>query len=79
MQITRQGYKPNSVLKDFSRSHDHSSSPTVSRLIQLPTRMSDGAGHAFIPIWNCSMWGLPGLPIAGQPVRFYRTFSPLPA
>jgi len=40
--------------------------------------MSNGAGHAFIPIWICSVWGLPGLFIAKQPVRSYRTFSPLP-
>ncbi len=75
----RQSYKPNSVPRDSSRGHGHSSSPAVSCRLQLPTRMSNGAGHAFIPIWNCSVWGFPGLSIAEQPVRSYRTISPLPA
>ena len=56
----------------------HSSRLRVASQFQHPTRMSSGAGHAFIPIWICSVWGLPGLFIAKQPVRSYRTFSPLP-
>jgi len=56
----------------------HSSRLRVASQFQHPTRMSNGAGHAFIPIWICSVWGLPGLFITKQPVRSYRTFSPLP-
>ena len=75
----KQVYKPNPVPTKHERSvgSGHSSSPEISSWIKHPTRMSNGAGHASIPIWNCSMWGLPGLFIAKQPVRSYRTISPL--
>ena len=56
----------------------HSSSLKVASQVQHPTRMSSGAGRASIPIWICSVWGFPGLFFAKQPVRSYRTFSPLP-
>src|SRR5262245_19707333 len=76
----KQIYKPNPVPiepEGFLGS-GHSSSPEVTFRVEHPTRMSNGAGHASIPIWICSVWGLPGLPIARQPVRSCRTISPLP-
>ena len=34
---------------------------------------------ASLPIWSCSVWGLPCLPpLLAAAVRSYRTFSPLP-
>jgi hypothetical protein len=76
----KQVYKPNPVpvKRESSTGSGHSSSPEVTLRVKHPTRMSNGAGHASIPIWICSVWGLPGLPIAKQPVRSYRTISPLP-
>jgi hypothetical protein len=76
----KQVYKPNpvSAKRERSTGSGHSSSPEIASWIEHPTRMSDGAGHASIPIWICSVWGLPGLLIAKQPVRSYRTISPLP-
>jgi hypothetical protein len=76
----KQVYKPNPVpvKRESSAGSGHSSSPEVTLRVKHPTRMSNGAGHASIPIWICSVWGLPGLPIAKQPVRSYRTISPLP-
>ena len=40
--------------------------------------MSIGAGNASIPIWTCSMWGLPGMLFTEHPVCSYHTISPLP-
>ena len=33
---------------------------------------------ASLPIWSCSVWGLPCLRLTAGAVRSYRTFSPLP-
>jgi len=76
----KQVCKPNPVpaKSEGSTGSDHSSSPEIASWIEHPTRMFNGAGHASIPIWTCSVWGLPGLLIAKQPVRSYRTISPLP-
>ena len=67
------------------RSRDnHSSTTTITRRLQQPTRRARGprvaapCGAASLPIWPCSMWGLPCRFIAELAVRSYRTISPLP-
>jgi len=65
------------------RSRDnHSSTTTITRRLQQPTRKARGprvapCGASF-PIWPCSVWGLPCRSIAELAVRSYRTISPLP-
>src|SRR5262245_43593274 len=38
--------------------------------------MSNGAGHAFIPIWICSVWGLPGCLLLNNRCALTAPFHP---